>query len=60
MLDRDHIVIKANLFVFVFLVAHAAFLYNRFQARVNGLTPSKDVHRKAFRDVLFHFGDPVL
>eukprot|EP00972_Heterocapsa_arctica_P040952 6035995-Heterocapsa_arctica.AAC.1 len=45
---------------FAWLVSHAAFVYNRFQVRSNGLTPWEDVHARPYKEALFHFGQPVL
>eukprot|EP00972_Heterocapsa_arctica_P002952 434892-Heterocapsa_arctica.AAC.1 len=42
------------------LIAHAVFLYNRYQIRSNGLTPWEEIHGRTYREAVFHFGDAVL
>eukprot|EP00972_Heterocapsa_arctica_P024720 3645872-Heterocapsa_arctica.AAC.1 len=56
-LSRHGIAIKASSHIFGLLVAHAAFLYNRYQMRSNGLTQWEEIYGRSYREVVYHFGD---
>jgi hypothetical protein len=58
--ERYGVAVKADSLAFEWLVSYVTYLYNRFQVRVNGLTPYEDLHGRYFREPLFKFGQPVL
>ena len=58
--ERQGIELRANSLAFPFLVAHGAFVYNRYQIRGSGLTPWEEIHARPYREPIFHFGQAVL
>ena len=54
--ERLGVAVRADSLASEWLVSYVTYLYNRFQVRVNGLTPFEDLHGRYFREPLSRFG----
>ena len=60
LIDRHGIALRATSGAFQWMISHAAYVYNRCQVRMNGLTPYEEVQGRRHRDPMFQFGQAVL
>ena len=56
---RTGVKLRAVSAIFPCVVAHCMYLYNRFQVRINGLTPFEDQRGQRYKAPLMKFGQPV-
>eukprot|EP00972_Heterocapsa_arctica_P084766 12484430-Heterocapsa_arctica.AAC.1 len=56
--EREGVDVRASSLGFAMLVLHANWFHNRFQVKVNGLTPFEYQHQRAYRGKLFQWGQP--